>query len=374
MATREPARRERGTGRIYQRPDPKDPSKQLQVWWIDYSIDGKRHRESSKSRKRSVAAALLKSRLGQSAEQAAARAQKLTFEDLEEGIKAKYRLKGNRSLGRLTAAFAHLRDYFAEWPARSITTEALQKYATQRLADAAPATVRYELAVLRGSMKGRLNPRPDFPSIGVHNARVGFFEIEEFEAIVKQLPDPLKRIAIVGYYTGWRKSEILGLTWPRIDFDHGVMRLEPTSTQAGTSTKNNQGRTFPFGNLPPLADALRAQRTFTEDVQRQVGAVIPWVWHREDGSRIVKIDEAWRAACKRAGYPGRLFHDLRRTAVRNLVRAGVPQHWAMELCGHKTAEIFRRYAITSEADLKQAVAQLANLPAGAPPVLPFKEA
>jgi integrase len=235
--------------------------------------------------------------------------------------------------------------------------------------------VRYELAVLRRAMKGRMNPRPDFPSIGVHNARVGFFEPEEFEAVVRQLPDPLKRIAVVGYNTGWRKNEILGLTWARIDFDHGTMRLEPTSTKAGTSTKNNRGRTFPFGELPPLADVLRAQRAYTEEVQRRIGAVIPWVWHRDDGSRICKIDEAWRAACKRAGYPGRLFHDLRRTAVRNLVRAGTPQHWAMELCGHKTPEVFRRYAITSEADLKQAVARLANAPAAAgPKVVPLKAA
>jgi hypothetical protein len=121
------AKRERGTGRIYQPRDPSDPTRYLQVWWIDYSIEGRRHRESSKSRKRSVAAALLKQRLGQSPEQAAARAQRLTFEDLEEGIAARYELAGNRSTGRLRAAFNHLREHFAEWPARAITTEALEK-------------------------------------------------------------------------------------------------------------------------------------------------------------------------------------------------------------------------------------------------------
>jgi integrase len=114
--------------------------------------------------------------------------------------------------------------------------------------------------------------------------------------------------------------------------------------------------------VPALAEAFRAQRSDSEAVQRRLGIVVPWVWHRDDGSRICKIDEAWRAACKRAGYPGRLFHDLRRTAARNLLRAGVPEHWARELCGHRSPEIFRRYAITSEADLKQAVARLANLP------------
>ena len=183
-------------------------------------------------------------------------------------------------------------------------------YATDRLKEAAPATVKYELSLLRRAMtlavkQGRLISRPAFPEIQVHNARVGFFEQAEFEAVVHELPEALKRIALVGYYTGWRKSEILGLKWAQVDFAHGSMRLEPTSTAAGTSTKNNEGRTFPFGEAAALAEALRdAARRTREEVQRRLGAVIPWVWHREDGSRICKIDEAWRSACKRAGYPG----------------------------------------------------------------------
>jgi integrase len=144
------------------------------------------------------------------------------------------------------------------------------------------------------------------------------------------------------------------------------MRLEPTSVLAGTSTKNDEGRTFPFDVLPPLAGVLQAQRALVEEVQRRLGAVIPWLWVRSDGSRICKIDEAWRAACKQAGYPGRLFHDFRRTAARNLVRAGVPEHHAMKLCGHKTAEIFRRYAIVNEADLRVGVTRLAALHGAAP--------
>jgi hypothetical protein len=272
---------ERGTGRIYQPRDPQHPDRTLQVWWIDYSVEGRRYRESSKSRKRSEAAKLLKQRLGQTPAQAAARAARVTFEDLEDAIVAAYELGGRRSIGRLKTAFGHLREPFEGWPARAITTEALKKYATERLEHAAPANVRYELAVLRRAMKGRLNPRPDFPSIGVHNARVGFFEQAEFEAV---------------------------------DFDHGTLRLEPTSTKAGTSTKNNQGRTFPHGDLPPLAEALKAQRAYTEEVQRKIGAVIPWVWHREDGSRIRKIDEAWRLARSpsRGGYEPHLLRYAQR--------------------------------------------------------------
>jgi integrase len=373
VAKREPAQRERGTGRLYQQRDPQHPERTLQVWWLDYSVDGRRYRESSKSRKRSDAVKLLKQRLGQTPEQASARAQKLTFGDLEAGIVAEYQREGRKSLGRLQAAFAHLRESFEGWTARAITAEALQMYADERLRAAKPATVKYELAVLRHAMKGRLNPRPAFPEIEVRNARTGFFEQEEFAAVVKELPAEIKRIAVVAYYTGWRKNEILGLTWARIDFEHKVMRLDPNTT------KSDKGRTFPFGELPPLAEALRAQRAYTDEVQRKLGAVIPWVWHREDGSRICKIDEAWKAARKRAGCPGRLFHDFRRTAVRNLVRAGVPEHWAMALTGHETPEVFRRYSITNEADLKQGVQRLAALHGAAPKqarssVVPLKAA
>ena len=376
------AKRERGEGRVYQRPDPNNPELLLRVWWIDYHVDGRRYRESSNSRRKSDAVALLKRRMGEHAtgQYVGADAKRLTFEELEVGIAASYQLKGHRSLGRLRAAFNHLRDHFEGWKATAITAPFLEQYATDRLQEAASATVKYELSLLRRAMRlavkqGRLAMSPAFPEIEVHNARTGFFEQAEFDAVVRELPDPLKRIAVVGYFTGWRKSEIMGLTWAQVDFEHGTLRLEPTSTAAGTSTKNNEGRTFPFGVLPPLAEVIRAQRAYTEDVQRRVGAVIPWVWHRGDGSRVCKIDEAWRRACQRAGYPKRHFHDLRRTAARNLLRAGVPEHWAMQLCGHKSPEVFRRYAITSEADLKEAVGRLLHLPAQRPsPVIPMKAA
>jgi integrase len=378
IMAKEPAKRERGLGRVYLPRDPQHPGRTLQTWWLDYSIEGRRYRESSKSRKRTAAVALLKQRLGQAPEAAAARATRVTFEDLKTGIEADYKRRGNRSWDRVRQAFIHLEAAFGGWDARRITAESLTKYADERCRVAKPATVKYELTMLRRSMKGRLNPRPDFPSIEVQNARVGFFEQEEYDAIVQELPEPLGRIAAVALFSGWRKSEILGLTWAQIDFTHEVMRLEPTSTLAGTSTKNDDGRVFPFAGLPQLGDVLREQRAYVEEVQRRVGAVFPWVWVRGDGRRVCKIDVAWNGARKRAGYPGRLFHDFRRTAVRDLLRAGVPEHWAMQLTGHKSTQVFRRYAITSESDLAQAVAKLAALHGAAPKVarssLPLKTA
>jgi len=57
----------------------------------------------------------------------------------------------------------------------------------------------------------------------------------------------------------------------------------------------------------------------------------------------------------------RIFHDFRRTAVRNLERAGVPRSVAMQMVGHKTEAIYRRYAIVSDADLRAAADKLAAI-------------
>lgn len=67
------------------------------------------------------------------------------------------------------------------------------------------------------------------------------------------------------------------------------------------------------------------------------------------------VASAAAATCRKAGHPGMLVHDLRRSAVRNMERAGLSRSVAMQLTGHKTEAVHRRYAITSEADLREGV-------------------
>ena len=100
---------------------------------------------------------------------------------------------------------------------------------------------------------------------------------------------------------------------------------------------------------PELRATLEAQRDSTETLEAQRGAIIPWVFHRR-ASRIRDCRKAWRQACRGGrACPGRIPHDFRRTAVRNLERAGVPRSAAMKMVGHKTEAIYRRYAIVDEA-------------------------
>ena len=136
------------------------------------------------------------------------------------------------------------------------------------------------------------------------------------------------------------------------------MRLEP-----GT-TKNDEGRLFPFGVLPELANLLRTQWEHALSLELATGQSIPWVFHWNDRGTLKAIHpkalyHRWKVACRLAGVPTRIPHDFRRTAVRNLERAGVPRSVAMKLTGHKTEAVYRRYAIVCEADLSEGLQKLA---------------
>jgi integrase len=90
---------------------------------------------------------------------------------------------------------------------------------------------------------------------------------------------------------------------------------------------------------------------------QKAGKICPFVFHR-NGRRIKGFRRAWAKACEDAGVPGRILHDLQRSAVRNMERAGLSRSVAMQLTGHKTEAVYRRYAITSEADLREGVERL----------------
>jgi integrase len=158
----------------------------------------------------------------------------------------------------------------------------------------------------------------------------------------------LRPVVTFAYYTGWRKREILSLKWNQVDLAAKAVRLDP-----GT-TKNREGRTIALdGELLEVIQGQWERRKVAEIPGQSPTLLCPYVFHRE-GKPIRDFRGAWETACGEAKLTGRLFHDFRRTAVRNMVRAGVPERVAMMVSGHKTRSVFDRYNIVSEEDLKEA--------------------
>lgn len=270
-----------------------------------------------------------------------------------------YKANARRSLNRAEDALSHLRSFFGFDRATDITSDRVTAYVAFRQDEkAANATINTELAALGrmfalGMRAGKIANKPHIAKLQLNNARKGFFESEQFFAVLKHLPDEIKPVAVTGYVTGWRvHDEILTRQKHHLDLKAGWLRLEPGET------KNNEGRMFPL--TPMLREALERQVQKTEASQRAKGVIIPWLFHR-NGKPIRTFRRSWLTACKAAGVPGKIPHDFRRTACRNLERAGVDRASAMKMIGHKTAAIYRRYAIADEGMLKEATEKLSLL-------------
>jgi integrase len=336
--------------------------KESAVLWLKYrDALGVLRRESSGTEKEQEARRLLKQREGAAAEGRVIlpRADRVTIAGLAENLTADYLANGRRSADRLKFSLAHLLPFFGARRAVQVSSADVTAYRVQRqTAGAAAATVNRELAALKRmfslAVQGeQLQRMPYIEMLRENNARRGFFEREQFESVRAHLPAYARPAATFAYVTGWRlKSEILPLQWRQVDFRAGTVRLD-----VGT-TKNNDGRTFPM--TPELRATLEAQRAATDALQRTTGRIIPWVFHWTTRGRPLKgFTKAWRAACIAAGVPGRIPHDFRRTAVRNLERASVPRSTAMAMVGHRTEAIYRRYAIVDEVMLREGAAKLA---------------
>ena len=142
-----------------------------------------------------------------------------------------------------------------------------------------------------------------------------------------------------------RKGEVLNLRWDQLDLDRGLLRLDPDST------KSDKGRLVPL--VEDLLDVLRQWR-FKALAEYPS---CPWICHYR-GQKLTRLTRAWDTALRRVGLEGKLFHDLRRTGVRNMVRAGISERVAMQISGHKTRSVFDRYDIVSERDLHDAAERL----------------
>ena len=223
---------------------------------------------------------------------------------------------------------------------------------------AAPATINRELSALKRALRlaqlaGRVVSRPEFVRLEEKNRRREFFDAAELEALLQNLPGHLRPVIYTAYVTGWRiSSEILTRKRHHLDLDSGHLRIDPEDKRDST------GRSFPL--TPELRELLDQQLVKTGDLERKKGQIIPWLFHRE-GKPIRDFRKAWNQACQRAGLNGKLPDDLRRTAVRNLERAGVSRPAAMALVGHRSDSIYRGIPAIGHSVLKESAAKLAAL-------------
>jgi integrase len=354
----------RGEGRVFQRG---------RRWWIAYwgfrpNGDTGEVRESA-GETEDGARELLKRRLREVANHREGirkfrgpHQERITVANLLDNLVTDYRQREIKSLRQTVGEngkgghMKPIRTYFGSFKALTVTPERIRQYIAgrqkprtgrkgQEIPGLSNAKINREIEVLGRAFKlavedGKLTFCPKIPALPENNARTGFFEKAEFEAVAAGLPEPLGDLARFAYLSGWRRSEIVGLQWENVDRAGREIRI--------TTSKNGEGRVLPMDDLiAALLEKRWAAREF-QDFRGEPG-LSTLVFHSQ-GRRIGNFTKAWRAACKVAKVPGKLFHDLRRTAVRDMIRGGVSQHVAMAISGHKTPSMFQRYNITSAED------------------------
>jgi integrase len=285
----QPSYRDKKTGELTRIP----------TWWIFYNRQGKQIKESSHSTKEADAWKLLKKRHGEIAEgkPVGPDVNRTTFEDMATMITNDYKANGRRSIKSCSGALAHLRGFFGQDKATEITSDRITAYVASRQEEASNGSINLELAALSrmfklGMIAGKVSHKPHISKLTLRNTRKGFFEPEQFEAVLRHLPAEIQPVAVTAYVTGWRvQDEILTRQRHHLDLKAGWLRLEPGET------KNDEGRMFPL--TPMLRDALEEQARKTRALEIQKGVIIPWLFHR-NGKPITSFRVAWKKACRAA--------------------------------------------------------------------------
>jgi len=302
--------------------------------------------------------------------------ERIKVSKLLEALEDDYTLRGKAS-PQFRAHLKRIREYFGSWRAVDLSAEAVDRYISLwQQAGSAPATINRSTQLLAQAFKlavtrKHLSSAPQIRHLSEKgNARQGFFTDEDFRALLGKLPAHLRDFIEFGYLTGWRKGEISSLRWSDVEGDLVRLRSE--------NSKNGEARSITLsGDLAQVIERRNARRQVETEAGVQLCA---FVFHL-NGEPIGDFRKAWATACVAAGlgtftcdrcnhpgightcqackgetrYRGRIFHDFRRTAVRNMVRAGVAERIAMTISGHKTRSIFDRYNIINEADLREAM-------------------
>jgi integrase len=323
-------------------------------WWIKYYRDGKPYRESSGAIRKRDAQRLLAKRQGSIASGTftGLQPEKTTFFELVADLRNDYSVNQRKAQPQLGYYIERLTRYFRGMKAINITPDKILAYVAYRKRQKthlntlpANATINRELAALKrmfnlGKRLGKVVSVPYIQTLKEVNVRRGFFNPRDYVRLKKALPDYVRPIITLAYESGMRRAELLGLRWSQIDFHERLITLDP-----GT-TKNDEPRTMWMSQ--ELLEELRTQRSIRDGCFPSCQHVF---FNYTTGKPIRSFRTAWQSACRKLGYDESVFHDFRRTGVRNLIRAGVPEKVAMRISGHKTRSVFDRYNITNEDDL-----------------------
>jgi len=376
---RKPKQRANGTGSIYLRAGSK-------VWQMAFRVNGNVVRESSGEISKKKAEDKLKQRLAeiQTGTFCGSQFERTLVAELAEDFFRDYRINGRKSLDDVEARWQlHLKPFFGLMKASEVTKDTLRRYVDHRLKqEASNATINRELAALKRMFNLGLGDKvarvPKFPRLQERNVRTGFVEDADYTKLAQACSKEglwLRSLFETGYRVGWRVSELLGLPVAQVDLLNRTIRLEPGQT------KNGEGRTAPIDQLlyPWLErcvigkdpdnfvfsrdeDGFRPVRSlragwYRACIQAQLGRMhCPACSAAMAGTSCPNCGK--ETAFKQQRFVGLIFHDLRRTAIRNMVRAGVPERVAMTISGHLTRSVFDRYNVVSEGDLHEAARKM----------------
>ena len=282
-----------------------------------------------------------------------------------------YKANGQKTIKNARGQIDHsLRPYFGGMVAAKVDTDQIKRWMAWRQSHRLrrsirsgheklqPASINRELSLLRRAYQLGYEHKPQLVEkippikrLAETNIRKGFVTAEQYRALMKELPEHLKPITCVAFHVANRKGELLNLRWEDVDLSGDL----PLLTLWPGETKNKNGRTLPIleGEMLDTFKALKKEHDEKSPDETHVflnAEGKPLAYHM--------MRKVWDAACTRAGFPGLLFHDLRRSAVRNLRRAGVSEKVAREFSGHRTGAVFSRYDISDFEDLKVAAKKL----------------
>lgn len=347
------------------------------VYWFSFVFDGQRVQRSTKQKSRKAAVdiesayrtALAKGEVGLTRPKRETR----SVAELLDALKMSYQQEGRLSPQNRSLLSRASYD-FGSKVATQLTTEHLETYVTRRRAEGAKnASINRILEALRRSYRLADVSAPKFPHLSEQgNARAGFFTEAELALLVSHLPSDLHDFTRFAAACGMRKGEIAKLTWKMVKGDELQI--------PGSICKNSKGRVLPLiGEIGEIVDRRRAALPREKNGTVQM---CEYIFHR-DGSPVAELRKSWQSAaitaglgvmvCKKCGgqgpekyckkckaakrYEGRLFHDLRRSAVRNMVQAGVSTQVAKKWSGHTSDSVFERYSIIVTDDMREAQKQ-----------------